>query len=433
MANIKSIKNIGVCDAYDLEINHTNHQFYLSNGVLTSNSHAIFYSMLGFHTAYLKAHYPLEFLTANLMSEVNSNAKISKDNINKIKEEIRKLKINVLPPDINKSDVSYKIIDNNTLITGLDALKFIGKDAIPEIIKTRPFNNFEDFLTMVDGKKVRAPAIQALAASGCLDFFGLPRKLMFLYASDFKKKLQVHLRKSKNKETKFQYPWPNESEWNVPELYALEQFYLGEGNRKYKSEAYDGFFTSRKEDIVDYSDLAIKFPLTANDENYKIYYVKGEIKSIFEFTVKKKNSKHFGKKMARITLEDINGNNISMVCFSDEGDPNAKGWNYLRKRAKTLGCCKIEPGEAICVHGSINWYGGDISIIFRELESCCKSPALPKDLKAKKVSIKSNKTVKSCKKIDIDSLDAQTILDEIEDELVEEGHVDLDDDNYETI
>ena len=136
MANIKSIKNIGVCDAYDLEINHTNHQFYLSNGVLTSNSHAIFYSMLGFHTAYLKAHYPLEFLTANLMSEVNSNAKISKDNINKIKEEIRKLKINVLPPDINKSDVSYKIIDNNTLITGLDALKFIGKDAIPEIIKS---------------------------------------------------------------------------------------------------------------------------------------------------------------------------------------------------------------------------------------------------------------------------------------------------------
>ena len=92
MSNIKNIKFLGNHQTYDLEIDHPDHQFYLSNGMLTSNSHAIFYSFIGYQTAYLKAHFPLEFLTANLMAEVNSNATTAADNVIKIKNEIRKRK-----------------------------------------------------------------------------------------------------------------------------------------------------------------------------------------------------------------------------------------------------------------------------------------------------------------------------------------------------
>ena len=77
MTNIKTVKFIEPDITYDLEVDHRDHQFYLSNGMLSSNSHATFYSMLGYQTAYLKAHFPLEFLVANLMAEVNLISLIS--------------------------------------------------------------------------------------------------------------------------------------------------------------------------------------------------------------------------------------------------------------------------------------------------------------------------------------------------------------------
>jgi DNA polymerase-3 subunit alpha len=69
MSNIKSIKFIGKHQTYDLEVNHPDHQFYLSNGMLTSNSHAALYSMVSYRTAHLKCHYPLEFAVANIIAE----------------------------------------------------------------------------------------------------------------------------------------------------------------------------------------------------------------------------------------------------------------------------------------------------------------------------------------------------------------------------
>jgi len=180
MGNIKSIKYIGEEQTYDLEVDHSDHQFYLSNGILTSNSHSVLYSMISYQTAYLKAHNPIEFLLANLMFEVNSNAQDSKSNIEKIKKELRDRKVKIIAPSINESQLSYTITEGNKLITGLDALKFVGEEAIKDIIEKRPFKSFYDFMSRVDSKKVRANNIQALAASGSLDIFGISRKLMFL-------------------------------------------------------------------------------------------------------------------------------------------------------------------------------------------------------------------------------------------------------------
>jgi DNA polymerase-3 subunit alpha len=418
-------------------------------------SHSILYSLISYHTAYLKAHFPLEFLTANLMSEVNSNAKVAADNIAKIKDEIRRYKVKILPPDINQSDISYKIIDSNTLLTGLDSLKFIGKDAIPEIVAKRPFSSFEELLTKVDGKKVRAPSVLALAASGCLDSFGMPRKQMYLYAADYKKKLAVWVKRQKEKALEppkkakvkkgqlalefekpevapaplpapatFNYPWPEDrSEWTTAEKYAMEIYYIGEGLSGNLREAYPGFFDNRALDFSklplvyteefckDNSDFFNQIPISA--ENGTIEAV---IKNYFEFKVKKEESKIFGETMARIVLEDPYGNTISMTVFP-------KKLSHFQHRIKELGGkVKLEPGTAIHCSGYINWYEGEISILFDDLRKCAPSPPMPSDLKPRKVSMRiTGGTRKKSKEID-----PEEFLEELEDELVEEGLAECD-------
>lgn len=428
MGNIKNIKFSGYEQTYDLEIDHNDHQYYLSNGVLTSNSHATFYSMLGYHTAYLKAHFPLEFLVANLMSKVNANSPAAKDGIVKIKEEIRKNKINIVPPDINTSNATYTIINESTLATGLNSLKYMGDDAIPEILEKRPFKSFEDFLTRCDSSKVKAPAIQALAASGALDSFKMPRKQMFLYAADYKKKLQVWLKKKPEKRGEFTYPWPDEGEWTISEIHALEQFYIGEGLTGTKQEVYPGFFTKNHIHFETFPKLLPPPPPEYSEKELKNYTkklnnIQGVVKSVFEFKVKKEKSKIFGKTMAKVVLEDPYGIQVSVTFFPEK-------WEYLHERIKDRNSkLKFEIGMALNIIGNVQWFDGNISIIFDELAEANAAPQTPP-----KLELKSKKTVSLKKrKEDVvdEDMDRQELLDEIEEELIENGFADLDDENEE--
>ena len=425
MSNIKSVKPIGKHRVYDLEVKHLDHQYYLSNGVLTSNSHAIFYSMIGYHTAYLKAHFPLEFLVSNLMSEINSNSLGAKDNITRIKEEIRQLNVAILPPDINTSSTTYTIVDDNTLMTGMDALKNMGKDAIPEILPKRPFSGFEDFIAKVDGRKVRAPAIQALAASGSLDSFNLTRKQMYLYASDIKKKIQVHMKKPEDKRGEFKYPWPEDiGEWSVTELYAMEREYLGEGLTGNKFEVYDNFFTKKAPSFKKMPNIHPPPPDDMSERDQRKYtkhvtMMQAEVKNFFEFKVKKEDSKIRGEVMAKVTLSDPWGNQMTMTCFPD-------GWLHLQNRVAELlnNKYKFDTGIGLYINGELNWYDGDISLIFGDVARCCPAPQLPVDRESKKVMVRRPR-----KKTKVEDADRDVLLEEIEDELVERGHADLDDDD----
>lgn len=393
-------------------------------GYAFNKSHAVLYSLTGVETAYYKAYFPLEFLVANLISKVGDSNKKTKGNISKIKEEIKRLDVKIRPPDINNSEMTYKIIDDGTLMTGLDAIKHVG-NSIPEILAKRPFKDFADFLTRCDSKKVRADAIQALAASGCLDSFGMPRKMMYFYAADFKKKLQLHLKRKKGASEPFNYPWPEgETEWTIPELFALEKEYIGEGLTGNKKEVYKGFFSNK---AVNFSKLRDEYPEIPHDEFkkkrfeddtfYQIENLDAEIKSIFEFTVKKEDSKLQGKTMARATVEDPYGNNIDMVCFPDQLELLKKRMPELNKK------CQFEVGAGLKIIATISWYEGDISIIFDDIINCCPPPELPADLKdKKKVSMKISAKDRNKKEV----IDAQVLLEEVEDELIEEGYSDLD-------
>lgn len=418
MSNIKSVTFVGSHQTYDLEINHPDHQYYLSNGMLTSNSHAVLYSMISHKTAYLKAHYPIEFLLANLMAEVNSNNPDASANIEIIKKEIRSHKVNILPPDINKSQLSYTLLDGNQLITGLDGIKFVGDEAIKDILEKRPFKDFFDFMVRVDSKKVRANNIQALAASGALDSFGITRKNMFLYVSDYRKKIQIWLKKHDPSKEVFVYPWVEESDWSVSQKYALEIFYIGEAFVCKPPFAYGRFFFNPHYTYNDVKKMDAKSRVS----------VRAIVKSFFEFQVKKQDSKFYGQSMVKATLEDRNGDQFSCTIFPDK-------WEVLQKKIKQLDKMKsgsgkliFDVGLAMYFTGTVNLYENEIGIIFDQLIDLDYNPALPDDLKAKKVSLKEMKS-KSGVDIIEKPLQGEDLLQKIEDVLYDEGLMDLDVEN----
>ena len=370
-------------------------------------SHSVLYSMNSYNTAYLKAHYPIEFLLANLMAEINSNTPDAKGNIEKIKKELRSHKVKILPPDINTSQLSYVIIENNKLLTGLDALKFVGEDAIKDIIEKRPFNSFADFMARVDSRKVRANTIQALASAGALDSFKIPRKLIYLYCSDYRKKLQVWLKKHDPKTEEFIYPWPKEPDWKLSELYALEQFYLGESFVCKPMAAYGEFFKDTHNKVYD---------IKKAKEKSKIAPIKGIVKDFFEFKVKKETSKFYGQNMVKATIEDKAGEQIVCTIFPDR-------WTEIQEKMKHIHSKAVfDVGLAISFAGTVNKYDEDVSVILDGIFSISLPPAVPADLKAKKVNLKeSKKTDKSVSKV----LELKELIEHIEDTLYDEGLIDL--------
>lgn len=347
-----------------------------------NKSHSIMYSMISYQTAFLKANYPIPFLLANLMLETAANKLNSAEKIQKIKNELRAHKVEILPPDINKSQMVFTL-EGDKLITSLNALKFVSDDAIKDIISKRPFKDFTDFMIRVDSKKVRSNTIEALAASGALDSFGLTRKNMVLYCSDFRKRLQVWRKTHDPLKENFVYEFENPNdEWQTSELYAFEVKYVGEGFICKPAKAYQNFFNDAKVSIKQINSMVDKD---------RIGDIKFIIKDLFEFKIKKPG-KLFEKPMLKLLLEDAWGDAISGTIFpsSDENKfpDNLKKLNKMLKTAKL----KLEPGIGIRASGSVNMYNDNLGIIINDLYQVVSPPRLPSDLEKKKISKEKTKT-----------------------------------------
>lgn len=384
-----------------------------------NKSHAVLYSMISYHTAYLKAHYPIEFLLANLISEIKSNSPNADRNIEKIKQELRNHNVNILPPDINKSGISYELLPSGELLTGFEALKSVGDDAIQEIISKRPFINFDDFMLRVNSA-VRSNTIQALVASGCFDNFNICRKTVFLYCSDYRKKIQVWLKKHDPSKEKFEYVFPKEKNWSISELYALEKSYLGEAFICKNSDAYIGFFNNK-------STLFSEIKTMVDRDQIKS--VRAIVKDIFEFKVKKENSKYIGEYMIKATIEDECGSFITLTIFPTK-------WKEVKERIRKLygSKYKFDVGVAIHFSATVNVYEDELGIVLENLFDFAPPPSLPKDFKVKK-TIETKKVAKKSTEdiLSININNTDDILYDIEDQLIDEGLLDLnefDDENY---
>ena len=167
---IISIEKSGRKKTYDLTIESTHN--FVANDFVVHNSHAACYGLIGYQTAYLKAHYPAEFMAALMTSD--------QDNIERIAIEVDEAKhmgIEVLPPDVNESFEEFAVVkgtDNNEKIRfGLNAIKNVGKPVAHEIVAERKRNGkyagLGDMLERITIRDLNKKSIEALAKVGALD------------------------------------------------------------------------------------------------------------------------------------------------------------------------------------------------------------------------------------------------------------------------
>ncbi|MGV3622445.1 MAG: DNA polymerase III subunit alpha, partial [Archangium sp.] len=141
-----------------------------------NKSHSAAYGLITIHTAWLKAHHPVEFMAALLTSE--------KDNTDKVVmhiAEARQAGYQVLPPDINESDLAFGAVEGKIRF-GLGAIKGVGESAIEAIIEARKNGRFKslfDFTERVDGRRVNRKTLEALVQAGAFDFEKRHRKQLF--------------------------------------------------------------------------------------------------------------------------------------------------------------------------------------------------------------------------------------------------------------
>ncbi|MEL6672514.1 MAG: DNA polymerase III subunit alpha [Bacteroidota bacterium] len=148
-----------------------------------NKSHAAAYSILAFKTAFMKAHYPSEYMAAVLTHNVNDIKKITF-----FIEECRRMGIAVLPPDINESKALFSVDKEGQIRFGLEAIKGVGHAVVEEIIKQRQaegaFESVFDLCVRMPLRSINRKTLEALTYAGAFDQFGVERFQYFLPVSE---------------------------------------------------------------------------------------------------------------------------------------------------------------------------------------------------------------------------------------------------------
>lgn len=133
-----------------------------------NRAHAASYAMISYITAWLRHHYPAEYMAALLSSVANK-----KERLSLYLNQCRKMNLTVLPPDLNKSEYEFKVLDDETIIFGLSAIDGIGDQIIAPIIEAREsygeFRHIYDFFKACDNAVLNKSVFEHLLRSGALD------------------------------------------------------------------------------------------------------------------------------------------------------------------------------------------------------------------------------------------------------------------------
>lgn len=166
---------VGRHQCYDLEVACSTHNFILPNGVVTSNSHAVAYTVTSARLLYLKAHYPLEFFCATLRLENDE------DKVKIYKREAERSGIKVNRCDISKSGVNYEIVGDEIYV-GFSNIKGVGEEVAERIVAGKPYSGFPDFLDRFGtDKRVLEPLINLGV------FSDAPPNVLMEFYEDYKK------------------------------------------------------------------------------------------------------------------------------------------------------------------------------------------------------------------------------------------------------
>ena len=168
---IVQIEPCGEGVTYDVEMAPNGPLNFIANGIVSHNSHSAAYSIVAYHTAYLKAHYPAEFMAAALTNEMSDSKKMAV-----ALEETRKIGLELLPPCANRSQAHFSVELPNIRF-GLGAIKGVGLGAIDALVTAREkagghFSSLFALCEEVDLRQMGKKALECLAGAGALDSFG---------------------------------------------------------------------------------------------------------------------------------------------------------------------------------------------------------------------------------------------------------------------
>jgi DNA polymerase III subunit alpha len=136
-----------------------------------NKSHSAAYALVAYQTAWLKAHYPAEFMAAVMSADMQNT-----DKIVTFVDECNSMGLNLTPPDVNAGQLGFSVNDVGDIVYGLGAIKGLGDGAIESIIENRkndgPYKDLFDFCSRVDLRKVNKRSLEALVLAGAIDAIG---------------------------------------------------------------------------------------------------------------------------------------------------------------------------------------------------------------------------------------------------------------------
>ncbi|HET8706983.1 MAG TPA: OB-fold nucleic acid binding domain-containing protein, partial [Pseudomonadales bacterium] len=142
-----------------------------------NKSHSAAYALVSFHTLWLKAHYPAEFMAAVLSADMHNT-----DKVVTLIEECRNMRLRIMSPDVNYSEFKFTVDENGRVIYGLGAIKGLGEGPIESIVEARqqggPFKDLFEFCRRVDMSRINRRSMDALIRSGAMDALGRRAVLM---------------------------------------------------------------------------------------------------------------------------------------------------------------------------------------------------------------------------------------------------------------
>jgi len=297
-----------------------------------NKSHSVVYALLAYRTAWMKVHYPVEFLAATLTACSGSS-----DDVVKYVNTCREMKISVLPPDVNASDLSFAP-DGPAIRFGLGAVKGVGEGAVASVLAARagdgPFKSLTDFCSRVDLRLNNKRVIEALIKSGCFDSLGKSRAA-FLGGLDHAVDVAAAAREAAAsgqsllfdapEETQIEDQFPDVPEWSVDEKIRYEKETLG--------FYITGHPLARFEDEIRmFGDVTCETLRDRLDAPVKLVGLVGAIK---KNQIKKGQNE--GKMMAKAVVEDLTGS-VPVTVFAS-----------LLERVGSW----FAPGRAVLVTGTV--------------------------------------------------------------------------------
>ena len=278
-----------------------------------NKSHSAAYALVTFYTSYLKCYYPAEFMAALLTLE--------KDNTDKVVryvDEVKRLNLELFPPDINKSDLVFSATNINgkeVVMFGMGAIKGAGDVAINSILTAREkgkFTDLSDFISRIDASKVNKRVIESLSKAGVFDSFGYSRNALLSQiekivdgaskASNAKKMSTGSLFGDSDELTKIDVELDNLPEYSPKELLELEKVSLGFYVSGHPLDEY--------KDQIEKINYTLSSSIDELEDGSQILIV-GKIEEITEKISKK------GSKFGIVSILDYHGT-IEFMLFEDK-------------------------------------------------------------------------------------------------------------------